>query len=364
MRTLVLTNDFSAFAGSEIVALEVAQWFRDQGDQVTLGANYINSPIKAFAAGITLSREIEALPLCDFDLVWCQHDLLALLPTIAFERASAQTRLPHVALVSLSPYEPYEHVDMFLARALSAEIFVNSPETGLEVLRRACMPPDLSAVRIFHNSAPSPFWEAANRSGEAPPPLRSVVFVSNHPPSEVLDAIAKLKRAGIKCRCIGAYHEQRLLRPDDIGDADAIITIGKTAVYAIAQRKPVYMYDHFGGDGWLTCDNFEASLAYNFSGRPNQRRLTGAMIANEIIDGYAAAAHDIHRMSDVTDLKRLSLEHHLAPLRQRALLRQQGESASLLRELLTQPQLRIHLETSRLRHAVMKRSYLEARECG
>ena len=39
LRVLVLTNHFSIYSGSEIVAMQTAQWFARQGDLVTLGAN-------------------------------------------------------------------------------------------------------------------------------------------------------------------------------------------------------------------------------------------------------------------------------------------------------------------------------------
>jgi hypothetical protein len=108
MRVLVLTNHFSEFAGSEIIALEVAQWFVEQGDQVALAANFIRPPISDLGGSIELLRDIDDIDLSSFDLVWCQHGLLSLLPFASF--AAAAMAPPLVALVSLSPFEPYEHV--------------------------------------------------------------------------------------------------------------------------------------------------------------------------------------------------------------------------------------------------------------
>ena len=129
LRVLVLTNHFSNSQASEIVALQTAQWFARRGDLVTLGANSMGAPIKRLAADFQLTTQVNDIDLSAFDLIWCQHDLLSHLPLAAFERASRHP-LPHVVLVSLSPYEPYEHVDGTMARALSAEIYTNSPETA------------------------------------------------------------------------------------------------------------------------------------------------------------------------------------------------------------------------------------------
>ena len=96
LRVLVLTNHFSNFAGSELVALHTAQWFAARGDAVTIGANSAGAPIMKYAEGIDVTTDIAALKLSAFDLVWCQHDLLSLLPIEQFCEASASA-VPHVA---------------------------------------------------------------------------------------------------------------------------------------------------------------------------------------------------------------------------------------------------------------------------
>ena len=58
------------------------------------------------------------------------------------------------------------------------------------------------------------------------------------------------------------------------------------------------MYDHFGGDGWLTRANFfNANLTHNFSGRPVCRRLTPDALAAEIVNGYPMAAAEAARLA-------------------------------------------------------------------
>ena len=108
------------------------------------------------------------------------------------------------------------------------------------------------------------------------------------------------------------------MQPRDIAQADAILTIGKSAQYAIAQAKPVFVYDHFGGDGWLTRANFNANLTHNFSGRPACRRLTPDALAAEIVNGYPMAAAEAARLGEVGDLSLLHLDTHLTALRERA----------------------------------------------
>lgn len=354
MRVLVLTNHFANFCGSEIVALEVAQWFRAQGDIVTLGANYIARPIQSWADGVALCEAPEELAFSEYDLIWCQHDMLGQLPLAAFERAAALGRAPHVAMISLSPFEPYEQVDARLARALSAEVIVNSVETGREVLRQAHRQIASSRVRPFYNAAPLAFSAPPSPPG----PLKSVLLISNHAPPEATAALAMLADKGVSTRHIGIGHDYRLIQPADISRADAVVSIGKSVTYAIAQRKPVFMYDHFGGDGWLTPENFVHSQTYNFSGRPVRKRRTAEAIAREIHDGYADAAHGMRRLGEIMNLQRLTLDHHLSALRKRAVLSVKAWRAARLHVHLLQRDFRAHLEQSRTQHKEKKLGFL------
>ena len=57
--------------------------------------------------------------------------------------------------------------------------------------------------------------------------------------------------------------------------------------YALVAHTPVYVYDHFGGPGYLTADNFDAAARFNFTGRCCERRLTGEELRRDILEGYA-----------------------------------------------------------------------------
>jgi hypothetical protein len=263
--------------------------------------------------------------------------------------------LPHIALVSLSPHEPYEHVDGFLTRALSADVYANSPETADEILRRNNGTITPSTLRVFHNAAPADFWRDGRRPAES---LRSIAAISNHLPPELREALSALRDTGVAVRLIGLHHEETLVQPDDIAEADAIISIGKSVVYAIAQRKPVYVYDHFGGDGWLTRENFKDNLFHNFSGRPQRRRLGAEALAAEFLEGYAAATQEAQAFGECSDLSRLRLDTHLLELVRRARNRPAAWRSWNLALWLKQPQFLAHLAASHQKSAVMRRSYL------
>lgn len=360
MRVLVLTNHFADFCGSAVVALEVASWFAARGDTVTLAANHLADPIRAVAPpDARLTDAVEELELAAFDLVWCQHDLLSLLPLAAYERAGHRGEAPLVAYVSLSPHEPYESVDPMVAASLGAEIFANSVETRQAIVERSHGLLESTGIRIFHNAAPAIFWNRRARDSRPPATaLRSLALVSHHPPREIGEAAERLEAAGLQVWRIGREHDHHLVTPEDLHRVDALVSIGKSAVYALATATPIYLYDHFGGDGWLSADNFAVNAEHNFSGRPARRRLTAEAIVRELLDGFAAAHEASQALATSLNLAPFTLDHHLAPLRERASSRQGvSEPSARLRACLADARFRSHLEASRAKHRVMRRAY-------
>lgn len=354
MRVLVLTNHFSEFAGSEIIALEVAEWFRERGDQVVLAANLIRPPISELAQGFELNRNIDQIDLSSFDLVWCQHGQLSLLPPAAF--AAAATSPPLIALVSLSPFEPYEHIDGLIAKALSAQVVANSPETADEQVRRNHNLISRERVVVFHNAAPAAFWRAPS---PRPRELKSLTIVSNHIPPELFAARPLLDARGVSVRHIGLHGDYQRITADDVDDGDALITIGKTAVCGVARSRPVYVYDRFGGSGWLTRSNFAENMQHNFSGRPGMRKLSDVEIVAELLDGFDSAASEAEQLGASHDLGRFKLDTHLEPLREQAQTPRRWRAFKLQRALASS-KFRAHLELARQNSIVMRRSYLSA----
>lgn len=64
---------------------------------------------------------------------------------------------------------------------------------------------------------------------------------------------------------------------------DAVLTIGKTVQYSLSMGIPCYIYDHFGGEGWLTPETFDREAFYNFSGRSTKRFVGGDLITDELL---------------------------------------------------------------------------------
>jgi hypothetical protein len=78
--------------------------------------------------------------------------------------------------------------------------------------------------------------------------------------------------AGIECRehgaTIGAYTRQPEL---ELADADIVFGKARVIVEAMASGRAAYVFDHNGGDGWVTPDRYELLEADNFGGQAEPR---------------------------------------------------------------------------------------------
>lgn len=260
MKVLVLNDFFVGWSGSEIVALEVAEYF-----DAVCSSFWVDEPMRSELPNWLPLNEID---LRDYDYVWAQHHTILVL----LDRLSDGDLCPSISIISLSPFEPNERPLPSICEAYADTVYANSLETRDSI--------DLSA-KVFGNAAPSKF-HVKRSFGQ----LQKVLFVGNHPTSEMLEASNLLRQKGVGVRFIGQHAEIKRVDVYDILKADVIVTIGKTVRYALASGTPVFIYDHLGGDGYLTDENYADNEHFNFSGRPSCRRLSAEELAAEIYDNY------------------------------------------------------------------------------
>ncbi|MFT4246765.1 MAG: glycosyltransferase [Pseudomonas sp.] len=278
------------YAGSELVTLELARQLSGLGHTVSIASFVSRGPLRqAFdALGVTwldLSDEGEDLHGRRFDLLWGHHftcfDALLLARGIHAER---------VVYSCLSPFEPLECPPLYADRF--SLLLANSPETrevlegyGLAGERLMVMPNCVDTAWTGH--------AVDLRSG----PLRSVAIVSNHVPAELLALPPLLQAQGVSTRIFGLAHEHRSITPELLAGFDAVVSIGRTVLSALALAVPVYCYDRFGGPGYLDEDTFERAAFFNFSGRCCRQQRDVITIAAELSNGFAAARDAAARLA-------------------------------------------------------------------
>ncbi len=307
MKILVLTNHLSIFGGSEVVSLEIADVFSRIGGVVSIFSAYIADPVRSYMDELGL--EYGAIEDCpspeNFDIIWSQHHLL---PYLLAKYGIHSIEDVFVVNASLSPYEPLEIPG---AVADVADMIVaNSPETADRLVELGVAGEKIS---VFYNAAPDSF----NLTREASLDLKRALIVSNHMPEEVAHAADMLRSRGITVDHIGLPLIQTKITPEIISSYDAVISIGKTVQYSLLCETPVYIYDRFGGPGWLTESNVVEAEKFNFSGRCCRRELRPVAIADELVEGYSEAASAIRKLKQ-TYSEKYSLRNHLTQIIERA----------------------------------------------
>lgn len=289
-RILITQNQLINFAGSEIVTLEIAEYFSRHGAEVLVATNSLGNPmmekineLRGVTTYILPSEELDGI-LEDrpADFAWIHHQLI---PKSLFSTKS----LAHTKYVfhHMSPYHPTEFpIFSNLESDIADAVLFNSPETEKATLEQGVLKNIKGLKDVFGNPAPDSFLRVGGeriREGAIP---TKIMIVSNHVVPELAEARDILQSKGITVLTYGAQTSTyKLLAVDDFHDIDLVITIGKTVQYAILYGMPVYCYDHFGGPGYITAGNYESSLNRNFSGRNGDKK-DAATIVDEILENY------------------------------------------------------------------------------
>lgn len=292
MHFLFAINQLSVFAGGSILPLEVAEHLRALGHDCTIAANFAADPLKglAEAAGILVTEDIPALNGFEYDLVWCQNQTA---PLLRFEITPLARERTLFVFAHLSTQTPLEVPGLAIEPLIADIVLANSPETR-EYLLALGLSEHL--VDIFPNPAPDPFWSIRSLTPETR--LKTVLLVSNHPPTEATEALMLLEQRGVRVRLVGRGGYVARVTPYLLERTNAVITIGKTVQYAIACGKTPYVYDRFGGPGYLDEGNFEAAASSNFSGRSDRKIVDAATMADEIVSRFSVSSMFVKLLSN------------------------------------------------------------------
>ncbi len=296
---LIACSRLVDLAGAEITTLELAEAFAGLGWSVSVASFDIGDDMSAQlsllgARVLDLSSENAFSSVSQFDLAWIHHSVTA--DRILAEPTLILGKVVYSSLSHFSPLECPPPTKFQLSRYL-----VHSQENLEHFVANY---PDLrSLVTVMNNSVLARYWKAKPVARDTR--LGRLAIVSNHPPREVVSLIELLAAEGIGVDVFGITGQQVRVSPDLLREYDAVMTIGKTTQYAIAAGVPVYCYDHFGGDGWITLDNFQCARNHNFSGRGGRGKVSAEHLKKELYDGYDAA------LAATSQLYELGLQHFI-----------------------------------------------------
>lgn len=288
MNILITNFEIKNYSGSEINAITIAKRLKELGHNVYLAALNFDFPLL-----YEIQNEVILLNILDgdfdfgsivFDVVWAHHSFL--LDWLIFDKGLKAKKIVNS---SLSPVEVFE-VPPIYANDINMCI-ANSKETENKLKSY-----DINNVYLLENYS---FKKYFNREIGVTQ-LKNIAIVSNHVPDELFEAAEILKEENYNVQIYGVLGKVEYITDKVLENYDLIITIGKTVQYAMSLKIPVYIYDRFGGSGYLTMDNMELNRAHNFSGRGYFKK-DAHTIANEIKSEFSKNLTELSQIKEYAE---------------------------------------------------------------
>ena len=313
MRILFTCVFLDGYHGSVMLVKEHAEYLssvRGGGHDVTVGTILATPEITEFFT----KQNIKVRLLSDvdvdirYDIVFAYH-----WPTLdtLLERGLKCEKLVMGSLSSVSKLEAYpSYWD-------KASLLTTMSEMSQEAHHKNYGIP-LERMLVFENNIPDAFAECQIKN--LPEFPHHIAVISNHIPKEV-ENLKKFLPQECSLTLIGRRGKiYQPVTPELLNKFDIVISIGKTVQYAMGIGIPVFEYDHFGGNGYITVDIMNQEAKNNFCGRPQYRKLESAALAAELMDGYAAAR------AQAPMLRELALERFLLSKKMNELLEAIGQA--------------------------------------
>lgn len=147
---------------------------------------------------------------------------------------------------------------------------------------------------------------------------------------------------GVDCVVIGDRHDPVHEPAAAVAAADIVVGKGRVAVEAMAWGRPTYVYDAFGGDGWVTPASYAAMEADAFAGQSSPGPVDAAALRRDL-ERYDPALGVVGRELAVTHHGARRHAHELVALFRR-LAPDARPSATPAGEIARLSRLRWHAE--------------------
>ncbi|HEY6779704.1 MAG TPA: hypothetical protein VI111_02050 [Thermoleophilaceae bacterium] len=113
---------------------------------------------------------------------------------------------------------------------------------------------------------------------------RRVLLLGNYLRGPRRDALLEVcGELGLECRQLGAHGVTAHAQPEiELADADVVIGYGRSALEGMACARAVYVYDHSGGDGWVTAETYPRLEANGFAGSATEVTIDRARLRRDL----------------------------------------------------------------------------------
>lgn len=281
MRNVLITNLYlQKYTGSELHVIDIANEFKKKGYEVTIAVFSKSYPLLAECNAINVVELTDkCLDETKYDILFIQH-----YPTLDYLKTHYHIKYKYLIISKLSSFNGFETLpDEYKQADLISVVSQECKDTINHLTDN---------IFIFKNSVSNKFFESKKKENYT---LKNIAIISNHVPEEIYELTNLMQDYNIQF--IGAGNTPTLVTPNLLSSFDLVITIGRTVQQCFAASIPVYVYDHFGGPGYITQENIKKAQDYNFSGRGFQHK-NPQDILNDIIENYNGNLNNLQFLHD------------------------------------------------------------------
>jgi Glycosyl transferase family 2 len=268
MEVVLSAQHFASIGGAETYLLTVAEQLERLGHGVTVHAQELGEMADvARRRGVRVCGELDELPTaCDSILV----------------QDAVTTHL----LAARYPQTP----QVFVSHGLGYDWMLPPQLPGLvgkvvamneRVRRRAeAAAADYEVVRLRQ---PIDLDRFSPRAPIRRTPRRVLLlgnYLRGSRRAALLEVCAEL---GLDCRQLGAHGAAAHAQPEiELADADIVVGYGRSALEGMACGRAVYVFDHSGGDGWVTGESYPRLEANGFAGSASDEAIDRARLRRDL----------------------------------------------------------------------------------
>lgn len=284
MKTVLITNlYFQKYTGSELHTLEIATEFAKRGYEVTVAVfsktfPLLNEVQNFKVVGITK----EPLDTKKFDIVFIQH-----FPVFDYLVTHYDIEYKYLLVSILSAFNAFETLPTCYKHA---DLVSTVSKECADNLKKY-----VKNIYIFKNSANQTFFDKFSDKKNV---LNKVAIISNHVPEELKQLKNMMENQGISVEVLGAGDDQKLVNSSLLISYDLVITIGRTVQQCFACGTPVYVYDYFGGPGYINEENIQKAEDFNFSGRGFDKKTSDDLL-KDILNDYVDNLKNLKYLNSV-----------------------------------------------------------------
>ena len=252
MELIVAIHQLTVPGGPQTYALTVAEHLARLGHSVTLYAREIGA-MAALARErcLDVSAELDELP------EHAEGVIVGVDRSLAFELAA---RYPDAVRVFVVHGIDDIHLPPPVDGVVAATVALND---RLATRAAACV----GAGEVVRMRQPVDLRRFSAGRQPAPRPARVLLLGNYHGAHGlraqiIMDAWSK---AGLSWDQVG-HPRTSLAVSERMTEVDIVVGYGRSIIEAMSCERPAYVFDHAGGDGWVTPDSYERIEAAGFSG--------------------------------------------------------------------------------------------------